>query len=299
MHPSGVINVNKPAGPTSHDVIAIVRRGTGVKRVGHAGTLDPLASGVLPVLVGAATRLSEYLLGHDKHYRATVRFGATTETLDAGSPAIPGGRADFRPDEIEEALERFRGPVAQIPPAYSAIKVGGRKAYAMARAGEPVELTSRRVTFYELKVLAWASPDLELDIHCSSGTYIRSLARDLGLALGTGAYLAKLERRAVGGFTLEDSIALTDLKVAMAEGNWQTHLISPADALPDLPALPLDQAQALQLIHGRPIRREPGSPSGLVRGLGSNGELVALLKPDALGHDWRPEKVFHTSFEQD
>lgn len=291
---SGVVNLNKPAGPTSHDVIAAVRRGTGVKRVGHAGTLDPLASGVLLVLVGQATRLSEYLMAHDKRYRATVRFGATTDTLDAGGPPIPGRPVTFDRAALESALTRFEGNRLQTPPAYSAIKVGGRKAYDLARAGQAVALPPRPVTIHSLALVAWEAPDLVLDVHCTAGTYIRALARDLGEALGTGAYLLRLTRTASGSFRLEDSADLADFKLAMAEGRWESHLLSPAQALSDVPAVLLDETQTRRLTRGQTIPRTAGSPPGLARGLNAFGQLVAVLRPNETGELWRPEKVLLT-----
>lgn len=291
---SGVINLDKPAGPTSHDVIATVRRGTGVKRVGHAGTLDPLASGVLLVLVGHATRLSEYLMAHDKRYRATVRFGTTTATLDAGGTPTPGRPVTFDRADLESALARFVGDLRQTPPAYSAIKVGGRKAYDLARAGQAVALPPRPVTIHSLALVAWEAPDLVLDVHCSAGTYVRALARDLGEALGTGAYLLRLTRTASGPFRLEDSVDFADFKLAMAEGRWESFLLSPAQALSDVPAVLLDEAQTGRLTRGQTIPRAAGSPSGVARGLDASGRLVAVLRPDETGGFWRPEKVLLT-----
>src|SRR6185436_19429354 len=206
MH--GVLVVAKPAGPTSHDVVALVRRLTVTRRIGHGGTLDPFASGVLPLFLGGATRLVEYHLGDDKTYRATVCFGASSTTDDLDGELTPAdGPAPTR-EALEAAIPSFLGPQQQRPPAYSAIQVGGRRAYAMARAGETVELASRDVEIKRLELLEWDATDPErpiaiVDVTCSAGTYVRALARDLGARLGSAAYLGALARTASGPFTLD------------------------------------------------------------------------------------------------
>src|SRR5687768_3957562 len=197
MH--GVLVVAKPTGPTSHDVVALVRRLAGTRRVGHGGTLDPFASGVLPLFLGGATRVVEYHLGDDKAYRATICFGASSTTDDLDGELTPAdGPAPDRA-AVEQALAEMLGVQLQRPPAYSAIQVGGRRAYAMARAGEAVDLPPRQVTFHALDLIEWEATDAArpiaiVDVRCSAGTYVRALARDLGERLGSGAYLGGLAR---------------------------------------------------------------------------------------------------------
>ncbi|HEY8135115.1 MAG TPA: tRNA pseudouridine(55) synthase TruB, partial [Candidatus Limnocylindrales bacterium] len=208
----GIIVVAKEPGPTSHDIVALVRRLTGVKRVGHGGTLDPFAAGVLPVFVGQATRLVEYHMADDKAYRALVAFGARSTTDDLDGELTPTGAAPTRA-ELEAALASFRGEIDQVPPDYSAVRVGGRKAYELARHGEKPELRSRRVTIHRVDLLAWddadpARPVATIEVACSAGTYIRAIARDLGDQLGSGAYLAALTRTASGPFTIDAAHAL-------------------------------------------------------------------------------------------
>lgn len=289
---SGVMVVDKPSGPTSHDVVQTVRRGTGVRRVGHAGTLDPLASGVLVLCLGSATRLAEYLTQHDKRYLASVRFGATTETYDAGSPPVPGRPPTFDRAALQVELSRYVGAIDQTPPAYSAVSVGGHRAYRLARTGAPVNLAPRPITIHALELVSWDPPDAVLDLHCSAGTYVRSLAHDLGQAMGSGAHLVGLVRTAVGQFRLEDAAPYDDLRTAVAEGRWSDYLIPPAEALGHMPALHLDEARVQRLIYGQSVPREAGEPEGLVRGLTPTGELVAVLSAESSDDHWKPQKVF-------
>ncbi len=203
----GILIVCKDTGHTSHDVVALVRRLTGTKRVGHGGTLDPFASGVLPVFVGMATRLVEYHMSDDKAYRATVCFGATSETDDRDGELVWTGAPGPSREAVEAALGDFRGPILQRPPAYSALKVGGRRAYQLARAGTPADLAPRPVTIHRLDLVEWDESDptrpmATVEVVCGAGTYIRSLARDLGAQLGCGAYLGALTRTASGPFEL-------------------------------------------------------------------------------------------------
>ena len=219
----GILVVAKPPGPTSHDIVALVRRLSATKRVGHGGTLDPFASGVLPLFLGRATRIVEYHLGDRKAYRATVCFGATSTTDDLDGELSPiDGPAPTRA-RVDEALGAFRGRITQTPPAFSALKVGGRRAYALARAGQPVELKPREVDIYRLDVVDWDETDPErpiavVEVECSAGTYVRALARDLGAALESGAYLGALVRTASGPFHLVDAVPIEDVRAAAADG---------------------------------------------------------------------------------
>ena len=207
---SGILVVDKPVGLTSHDVVDIIRRGTNIRRAGHTGTLDPRASGVLVVLIGPAVRLSEFVSASDKRYQAILRLGSSTDTYDAeGRFTQPtAAPVNVTEEQFNEVLQRFIGEIEQTPPAYSAVKVHGRKAYEMAREGEEVELAPRKINVYHLEVLEWAPPEVVIDVHCSSGTYVRSLANDVGTALGCGAYLVGLRRTKSGRFTLRDATPL-------------------------------------------------------------------------------------------
>ncbi len=293
---SGVLVIDKPTGMTSHDVVNIVRRGTDIRRVGHTGTLDPRASGVLVILVGPAVRLSEYISASDKRYQAIIRMGTATDTYDAeGSFTREETDIDVTEEQFETELKKFEGEIEQTPPPYSAVKVKGRKAYELARKGEEVELEPRMIQVHHLEVLEWAMPEVVVDVHCSSGTYIRSLANDLGEVLGCGAYLVGLRRTKNGRFSLRDSVPLRKLKEAFETGDWYKYLIPAAESLSDWPSVELDPDQVETIRHGHRIKADPGTEPGMVRGISMAGELVALLNLEE-GEDgnleWQPKKVF-------
>ena len=217
---SGVLNIDKPKGLTSHDVVGRIRRLSGQRKAGHTGTLDPMATGVLVVCLGQATRLIEYMRSDPKKYRATIRFGITTNTYDAEGDTV--NRHDISrlaPDQLRPVLSKFLGEIQQCPPVFSAIKRDGRPLYKAARKGITVLVDPRPVTIYDLQWIAWQPPDLTLDVSCSPGTYIRSLAHDLGRAVETGAHLAGLIRTANGPWRLDQAVALTELD----EANWQLY----------------------------------------------------------------------------
>ncbi len=251
MNPRGILLVDKPAGPTSHDAVARARRALGVRRVGHFGTLDPFASGLLVIGVGAATRLAPHASGHDKTYRAVVRLGATSTTNDSegATQAVPGAEPPDR-GRIDAACARWVGEVDQVPPAYSAKHVGGERAYRRARAGETVTLAPARVTIHLIDVVHYAWPDVELEVVCGKGTYVRALARDLGAALGTGGYCLALRRTRSGPFLVERALswdALADTATARAA-------LLPAEvAVADMPAVVLDADRARAAGQGRAV----------------------------------------------
>lgn len=246
----GLLNINKPLGPTSHAIVADVRRLLRVKKVGHAGTLDPMATGVLILCLGPATRLSEYVMASPKVYRARVCFGAQTETYDSESKAIPTGAPLPGRAAVEAALGQFRGEFQQMPPLYSAIKQGGKRLYDLARDGREVERQARPVTITRLDLVEWEPPFATLEVACSPGTYIRSLAFDLGQAVGSGAYLAALERTSSGVFTVEDAVTWDDFTAAARARTWREYLIPPERALMDYPALHLDAEMAAWVCNG-------------------------------------------------
>lgn len=290
----GVLVVAKEPGPTSHDIVALVRRLTGVKRVGHGGTLDPFAAGVLPVFIGHGTRLVEYHMADGKEYRAVVCFGARSTTDDLEGELTPVDAPAPTRNEVEGTLASFRGDIEQVPPDYSAVRVAGRKAYELARHGEKPELRARRVSVTRLDLTSWdesdpARPVAQLEIACSAGTYIRSLARDLGEKLGCGAYLGALTRIASGPFRIEQAHALDAVRVALSTGRVQDMLL-PMDAGLDFPELQLNAAEVMHLARGQQLRR--ATDEGLVRVLDPSGRLVAIAR--AGNGVLQPEKVFGT-----
>ncbi len=289
---SGVLVVDKPVGLTSHDVVQIIRRGTNIHRAGHTGTLDPRASGVLVVLVGPAVRLSEYVSASDKRYQATVHLGSTTDTFDSEGKITSSGSVDnITEEQFEHALKQFIGEIQQVPPPYSAIKVQGRKAYEMAREGEDVELQPRTIQVYSLELLEWNPPEAVIDVFCSSGTYVRSLANDLGVSLGCGAHLVGLRRTKSGRFTLRDAVPLRRLQEAFHVGDWYKFLIPAAEALGDWRSVELDGDQVELIRHGHRILAD-GDVKGWVRGISQQGDLVALMELDEATNEWQPRKVF-------
>ena len=291
---SGALVVDKPTGMTSHDVVQAIRNGTGIRRAGHTGTLDPRASGVLVVLLGPAVRLSEYVSAADKRYQAIVRLGASTDTFDADGKFTRKSESpvDVTESQFEEALKKFVGHIEQTPPPYSAVKVQGRKAYEMARNGEEVDLAPRTIDVYHFEVLEWAPPEAVIDVHCSSGTYVRSLANDLGDMLGCGGYLIGLRRTKSGRFSLRDATPLRKLQEAFHAGNWSQYLIPAAEALGDWPALELQPEQVDAIKHGHRVPAAEDAQPGMVRAVSMAGELVALMELDEESRQWRPKKVF-------
>ncbi len=283
--PAGIVVVAKPAGPTSHDVVALVRRLSGAKRVGHGGTLDPFASGVLPVFLGSATRMAEYHLHDAKAYRAVACFGATSTTDDIeGELTRTGMPVPTRPD-VEAALPAFTGRVVQRPPAFSAVKIAGRRAYEMARRGERPELRDRDVEIQELRLVDWdakepGSPCATLEVRCSAGTYVRSLARDLGERLGCGAYLASLVRTASGPFRIEDAVDLDEVRRLLAAGQIARRLLPPDAGLDAYPEVALAPGDLQAIARGQVVRLPdadvaPG-PDGLVRVIARGRGVVAM-----------------------
>lgn len=289
----GVLLVDKPAGWTSHDVVARVRRLTGQRRIGHTGTLDPAATGLLVLCLGSATRLVEYLTAHDKRYTGEICLGTTTDTLDA-----EGNVTAVRPvAAVDEALlsaiaMRFTGRQLQVPPAYSAIKVDGQRSYARARAGDSFELPAREVEVTSLALALLSRGILGFDVSCGSGTYIRSLARDIGEALGCGAHLASLRRHRVGVFAVEDAAMLDEIAAACAAGAAQDLLIPADEGLAGSPAGLLSPAGSRLFLRG--IRRSVAGAPGAHDCIRVYDDLGAFLGVGSLtaGGELRPVKVF-------
>lgn len=286
---TGVLDVDKPTGMTSHDVVAHVRRASGQRRVGHAGTLDPMATGVLLVCLGRATRIAEYLADLPKVYRAGIHFGLSTDTWDAdGTVTEERDASHLTREYVEGLLGRFTGRLMQVPPMYSALKRDGEPLYRLARRGETVVREARPVEITRLEVVAWEPPRLTLDVHCSRGTYVRALARDLGRAAGTGAHLDALRRLAIGDLRAEEGVALDALTDAEAVAR---HLIPPVRALGHLYGVVVGADEARRLAHGQAIPLDAAPATERVVAQDAEGHLVAILRPgDEPGH-WRPEKV--------
>jgi len=282
----GMVVVDKPAGLTSHDVVARLRRISGQRRVGHAGTLDPLATGVLLVCLGRATRLIEYLVEQPKTYETRIRLGQTTDSYDADGSVMDDRPVTADQAAIAAALAPFRGPIAQIPPMYSAIKRDGQPLYKLARQGKVVAREPRQVTIYELTLLGWENPFLDLRIVSSAGTYIRSLAHDLGQALGCGGHVTALRRTAIGRFTAADAFSLA----ALEQEAWPAALLPTDTVVAHLPRVDLSAAAAADIALGRRVQRAPGAAPPLVRAYDDEGQFIAILKPAA--DDWQAHKVF-------
>jgi tRNA pseudouridine55 synthase len=304
----GILIVSKPPGPTSHDIIDTVRRLTNVRRVGHGGTLDPFALGVLPVFIGRATRMVDYHRGDSKAYRASVVFGASSTTDDIDGEMTPSEVPPPDRETVAAALESFRGEIEQVPPDHSAVHVGGKRAYELARGGEKPELAARTVTMHGLDLVGWDTADetrpmAELEVRCSTGTYVRSLARDLGQQLGCGAYLGALTRTASGPFTIEAAHSLEHLKSELAAGNIKSLLLSPDTGLDHIPMVRVPERDQEAIARGQVVRVR-GAVSGpvdpasvlesaeVVRVLDERGALVAMAHVTK-GRLF-PDKVFIT-----
>ena len=286
----GILIIDKPSGPTSHDVVNRVRRATKIKQIGHAGTLDPMATGVLVVCVGQATRISEYLAGHDKAYRATIRLGIETNTYDADGEIVATHEVNVDRARVERALAQFVGEVQQVPPMYSAIKREGQKLYELARQGIEIERAARSVIVHSIELREYEAPTAIIDVQCSAGTYVRSIAHDLGAVLGTGGHLSELQRVAAGPFTIDQAITLEAFAAAAQEGAWHIHLRAIDEALKDWPLVVLAEPDRVRALNGAPIFSLNLSGTRC-RAHDARGNLIALLVFDQNKHWWRAEKV--------
>jgi len=287
----GYLVIDKPAGWTSFDVVARARRLLGEKRIGHAGTLDPAATGVLPLAVGMATKTLEFLNDASKTYLAEVTFGVETDSYDIdGRVTRVMGANGLAVESVESTLAGFLGPAEQIPPMHSAIKIGGEKLYDLARRGEEVERAPRPVCFHTLELLDWHAPTATILVDCSKGTYIRSLARDLGEAMGTGAYLSNLVRLRSGPFDLFQAITVTELEEIEWPWSWPLVAIHPDLPVQEWPALLLDEPAALRWRQGSPIAAA-GSAAGPIRAYDAGGEWLGTGSADPAGAVWQPRKV--------
>ena len=299
---NGVLLVDKPEGPTSHDMVALARRVLGVQRIGHAGTLDPLATGLLVLMVGVATRLATFLSGVDKTYRGVLRLGTSTDTYDrAGTPTGARRAIEIGRETLQSALENFRGTVQQVPPVFSAKKIHGTPMYRLARRRRPVSPTPTEVTFRRIELLGFSGTDVEIEAEVSAGTYLRSFAHDLGQALGCGAHLYSLRRVGAGSFRVEEAHQ-PDALLTMGVG--AAACLLPLEEIPlGLPTLQLSAAGTHAIRHGRPCRLsevlEPSQPlePGRCRLKGPEGKMigigeVSLRAPTEARPIIRPQIVF-------
>ncbi|TET75186.1 MAG: tRNA pseudouridine(55) synthase TruB [Dehalococcoidia bacterium] len=291
----GILNLDKPRGKTSFEVVAAVRRLSGERRVGHGGTLDPEATGVLPIYLGQGTRVVEFLAEAKKTYRAEIELGISTDTYDAtGKVTGRGDTSALTREEVEAAAASFSGLVEQIPPMYSAVKYQGVPLYRWARAGVELPRTARKVEFFRIEILEWQTPLLTLEVECSKGAYIRSLAHDLGEKLGCGAHLRNLVRLSSGPFHISDAVTMSRIEDAFREG-WWSELIYPIDvAVLHLPAMTVGDDDERAIINGRPLwlAQEEGPSEGVCRAYSHSGRFVAILRYDEARGCWQPRKVF-------
>ena len=285
--------INKEQGPTSHDVVEDCRRFLGKSKIGHTGTLDPAAAGLLVLLVGRATRLAEYVSGYGKAYRATMRLGITTDTDDAigeilEEKPVPG----LSVEEVGKLLERFRGKITQKVPVYSAVKVNGERLYRRARRGAEVDVPSRQVEIFSIGLVEWDTPSITFDVECSSGTYVRALARDIGAAFGCGAHLTALTRTRVGPYELARAIAVEEL-AAGDSAAWRRRgaFIPTLEMLPDFPAVEVPREHNRALAHGGDLPISvPDTAEGALVKLVADGNLAAVGRVTTAGV--HPVKVF-------
>jgi tRNA pseudouridine55 synthase len=290
----GLLVIDKPAGFTSHDVVAKIRRITGERKVGHAGTLDPMATGVLPVAVGDATRVIEYLAGASKAYRAEVTFGIATDSLDAdGRVTATDPALSLDGDALERVVKRFTGPFDQMPPMHSAIKIGGVRLYELARKGEEIERPARPVVVHAIELVAWEPPVATIDVHCSKGFYVRSLARDLGEAVGTVAHLSNLVRLSTGPFTLDDAWTLTELEAFSRDEineQWPSVALHPDALLGEMPAVIITDEQRGRWANGLGIALPPVTDEQ-VSVYAECGDWLGIGHGDPAVGQWLPDKV--------
>lgn len=286
----GFLNIDKPSGPTSHDIILQLRQIIGIQRIGHTGTLDPLASGVLPICVGKATRLSEYISGTNKRYHAWIFIGQSSITYDSEGEksSIKDVKGITEPD-ILEILSEFKGQILQTVPIYSAIKRGGRKLYNLARRGVNITPPKRKVEIYKINLIHWRTPELLLDIHCSSGTYIRSIAHEIGEKLGVGAYLSSLKRISCGSFMICQSISLENLQY---DCQWQKHLLPAEWPFQKWEKITLNQELAYSLCQGQKIEFNHIGKAGSLALAMFEDQLIAVVR--SVNNSLQPIKVLQS-----
>ncbi|HJM90102.1 MAG TPA: tRNA pseudouridine(55) synthase TruB [Dehalococcoidia bacterium] len=300
--PAGFVNVDKPTGMTSFDVVRRVRHAARTKKVGHTGTLDPLATGVLPIALGEATKLVDELMDARKRYRGVITLGVATDTFDSDGDVVAESDASaVTAAEIERALGAFEGELMQTPPAFSAVKRNGVPAYKAARAGKPHQLDPRPVTVYSLSLVSVEATHVTVDVECGKGFYMRALASELGATLGVGGHLSALRRTAVGRFNEGASVPLAEVEERLAECDTETLVHAPDSVILDWPAVILNRESVGAARNGGDVRPSlvdlvrAGDPGERARGYGPDGALVALLESGAIPGSWHPYRVFPAS----
>ena len=298
---AGILNIDKPYGISSMDVVRRIKRASGIRRVGHGGTLDPIATGVIPICIGQATRVMEYLVDGSKEYRAEVELGVNTDTYDAhGQSTARGDTSGITEAAIFGAMEGFKGVIEQVPPMFSALKKDGKRLYDLARAGIEVEREPRRVEVHSAELVEWSPPNVTLEVKCGRGFYMRSLAHDLGQVLGCGGHLKSLVRLRTGPFNIEEALSLPEAEQRFDDGTWKESFHSPDVVLGGMRALIVSKRSEIMIRDGRPLASGPRTPpvrSGeQCRVYTTDGRFVAIASFDATLQHWRPTKVF--SFSQ-
>ena len=298
--PDGILILDKPPGISSMEAVRRIKRASRVRRVGHAGTLDPMATGVIPICIGRATRLMEYMLDSSKEYVGEVRLGISTDSYDAEGQIT--GRADpsgVRREAIEDTLNSFLGHIEQVPPMFSALKRKGKRLYELARQGIEVEREPRAMTVHSIRLADWNPPVATVRIECSRGFYMRSLAHDIGVRLGCGAHLKSLIRLRTGRFRIADAVSIEDAQRSFENGSWPELLISPDSVLGDLRAIIVGERERASIQNGRPVPlSKDDSPSRAdeqFRAYSLDGDFLAIMRLDAPSRRWRPTKVFKPS----
>ena len=296
---TGLLNINKPIGITSMDVVREIKKSTGIKRVGHGGTLDPMASGVLPIAIGTSTRLLEYILDGDKSYIATIELGRRTDTYDSeGKTVEKSDPQGISIDEIIKVLSKFNGEMTQIPPMHSALKVQGKRLYELARSGTVIERPPRNVTIYEVSLQEFNAPNIVVGIRCSKGFYVRTFADDIGHLLGCGAFLSSLKRVSSGPFKIEDAMTLDQTISMISDGNIQELILDPGSCINGAQRIQLNEETETMVKHGRAIESInesfPITDSSLAVAYDNQSRFVAILRFNEKLKEWHPEKVFNT-----
>ncbi len=299
----GILNIDKPLGMTSMDVVRRIKRASRQKRVGHGGTLDPIASGALPICLGQATRMMEYLINGTREYRSTVELGAETDTYDAfGEVTGRNDPSSVTLEDVERALGSFEGKIEQVPPMYSALKRQGKRLYHLARAGIQVEREPRKVEVLSIELIDWSPPCLTVDVTCGRGFYMRSLAHDLGQVLRCGGHMKALVRLRSGPFTVSDAMTLADAEQKAREGAWQESLYAPDVVVGHMSAAIVGTRVQGMLRDGLPfppgLRVPCSQPEGRCRVYGADGRFVGIISFDASLGQWQPEKVFSLGYSE-
>ena len=299
----GILVLDKPAGISSMEVVRRIKRASGMRRVGHGGTLDPMATGVIPICLGRATRLMEYMFDSSKEYLGEVCLGISTDSYDAEGEII--GRSDpsgVEREDIEDVLNRFLGRIEQVPPMFSALKRKGKRLYELARQGIEVEREPRSMTVHSIRLEDWNPPVATVHIECSRGFYMRSLAHDIGVQLGCGANLKSLIRLRTGRFRIADAVSIETAQNSFEEGSWSELLVSLDSVLGDLRAIIVGEREQTSIRNGRPVPLAEDDPTlrpdEQFRAYSLDGEFLAIMRFDASDRCWRPNKVFKGSFRR-